>query len=53
MVGYLAALSGLVPPGTECCPVDLLTTFDLAQVPRFDVVADERLEQGPAAPQES
>lgn len=53
MVGYLAALSGLVPPGTECRPVDLLTTFDLARVPRFKVVADERLEQGPVAPQES
>jgi len=41
IVGYLGALSGLCPVGTQCCAVDLLTGFDLGKVPRQPAVADQ------------
>ena len=37
VVGHLAALSGLRPPGTECTPRELLDDFDLRRVPRHAV----------------
>ena len=33
LVGWLAAVSGLLPPGREALPADLVDAFDLARVP--------------------
>jgi len=38
LVGWLAAVSGLLPPGEEAMPADLVAGFDLAKVPREKVV---------------
>ncbi len=38
VVGYLAALSGLVPPGTRVMPGDLLDNWSLSQVRRHATV---------------
>lgn len=38
VVGYLAALSGLVPPGQALRPADLIPGFDLARVSRAPAV---------------
>lgn len=40
IVGYLAHLSGLRPPGERCRPSDLLADFTLAKVPKGPVVGD-------------
>ncbi len=38
LVGWLAAVSGLLPPGREALPRDLVDSFDLARVPGGKVV---------------
>ena len=38
LVGWLAAVSGLLPPGREAMPADLVSSFDLARVRREKVV---------------
>jgi len=38
VVGWLAGVSGLRPPGADCAPRDLLADFDLARLPRSAVV---------------
>ncbi len=42
LVGYLASISGLVPAGTQCMPIDLLDNFDLSLVCADAVVATGR-----------
>lgn len=42
IIGRVAELAGLVPGGTECCPSDLVESFELARVPRAPVVGDAR-----------
>lgn len=41
VVGCLAHWCGLVPPGTECRPRELLAGFELARVPRAAVLGDQ------------
>ncbi len=38
LVGWLAQVSGLLPPGREAMPADLVESFDLAKVPAGRVV---------------
>ena len=40
LVGLLAGWSGLVPPGTECLPSDLVASFDWQLVSRERIVCD-------------
>jgi glutamyl-tRNA synthetase len=51
--GYLAALSGLVAPGTRVVPRDLLVDFDPHRIPRHPVVGGESLEGGPRPPRDA
>ena len=37
LVGRIAALAGLVPPGTRCMPADLVAGYDLQRVPKTAV----------------
>lgn len=41
LVGYLAAVSGLVPEGTSCLPEELVADFDLAKVSHQSVVVED------------
>ena len=41
LVGYIAALAGLVPQGTRCTPRDLLADFSLDRVPRDNVLGTD------------
>ena len=40
LTGRLAAMAGLVAPGTECAPAELVEHFDWDKLPRQDVVVD-------------
>lgn len=40
LCGFIAACAGLVPPGTDCLPGDLLPAFAWPQVQRDDVVIE-------------
>ena len=42
LVGYLAALAGLVPAGVSCMPGDLLEGFSMDRVPRDKVLGTNR-----------
>ncbi|MHC5064707.1 MAG: tRNA glutamyl-Q(34) synthetase GluQRS [Planctomycetota bacterium] len=39
LVGYLAAISGLVPAGRECMPEELIADFDLSRMPKNAQIA--------------
>ena len=46
VVGLLASLSGLAPPGARCAPEELIGGFDLARIPRSPaVLAPDRVER--------
>ena len=41
LTGRLAALAGLVPPGTQCTPAQLVDVFDWNKIGRDDVLVSD------------